>query len=225
MFSHWLWPSSSTSWILQQMFLVSCQCEQQLPHSLIRFAVVSIPIIILRKSKIKLRQKLVLGIFLCLSIAMVVVALTRISAYRLRGVIDLTWQIFWQYMEGCIALIMASLTTFRTAFIIVSSKRNEKKRKGPSYSMHQRLKAKLSRNRSDELEKWANEEGLPTIPGATLTGMRTFIHRKNRPVGGTAEMRFEYDRLEEEHPKGADIDPDRSSLSEARSDVMVVWGN
>lgn len=99
-------------------------------------------------------------------------------------------------MEGCIALIMASVTTFRTAFVTVSSKRNEKKRKGPSYSMRQRLKAKLSRNRSDELEKWADEEGLPTIPGATLTGMRNFVHRNNRPVGGTAEMRSEYDRLE-----------------------------
>lgn len=139
---------------------------------------------------------------------MVVVALTCISAYRWRGVIDLTWEIFWQYIEGCIALIMASVTTFRTAFITVSSKRNEKKHQGPLYSMRQRLIAKLSRSRSDKLEKWVNEEGLPTAPGATLTVMRTFIHRNNRPVGGTAEMRSEYGRLEEDHPKGADIDLD-----------------
>lgn len=139
---------------------------------------------------------------------MVVVALTCISAYRLRGVIDLTWEIFWQYIEGCIALIMASVTTFRTAIIAVSSKRNEKKHQGPLYSMRQRLIAKLSRNRSDKFEKWVNEEGLPTVPGATLTGMRTFINRNNRPAGGTAEMRSEYDRLEEDYPKGADMDPD-----------------
>lgn len=180
----------------------------------VSFAVVSIPIIILRKSKMQLRQKLVIGIFLCLSTAMVVVALTRISAYRLRGIIDLTWQLFWQYMEACIALAMASLTTFRTVFITVSSKRNEKKHhQGPSYSMRHRLVAKLSHSRNnrpdDELEKWENEECLPTVPGATLIGMRTFIRRNNRTVGGTAEMRSEYDRLEEEQlPKGADKDPD-----------------
>ena len=33
-------------------------------------------------------------------------------------------------MEGCSALIMASVTTFRTAFTTVSSKRNEKKHQG-----------------------------------------------------------------------------------------------
>ena len=38
----------------------------------------------------RVRQKLVLGVFLCLSIAMIGVALTRISAYRLRGGMDLT---------------------------------------------------------------------------------------------------------------------------------------
>lgn len=161
----------------------------------------------------QLRQKLVIGVFLCLSTAMVVVALIRISAYGLRGNIDLTWQLFWLYMEACIALTMASVTTFRTVFITVSSKRNEKKHQRPSYSMRQRLVAKLGgRSRPDELEKWENEEGLPTVPGATLTGMRTFIRRNNRTFGGTTEMRSEYDRLEEEHPKGTDKDPDLQTI-------------
>lgn len=78
--------------------------------------------------------------------------------------------------------------------------------------MRHRLVAKRhDRNNrpDDELEKWENEEGLPTVPGATLTGMRNFIRRNNRTVGGTADMRSEYDCLEEgEHPKGADEDPD-----------------
>lgn len=149
---------------------------------------------------------------------MVVVALTLISAYRLRGVLYLTWcQTFWQYMEGCIALIMASVTTFRTAFITVSSKRNDKERKGPSYSMRQRLKAKLNRNRSDELEEVA-DEGLLTIPGATLTGMRTLIHRNWRNSWDALRVRSP----QEEDTKGAHIDLDLWSLSEVRSDVPVA---
>ena len=148
----------------------------------------------------KFRQKFVLGIFLCLSTVMAVVALTRISAYRLRGVIDLTWQIFWQHMEGCIALIMASLTIFRTAFVAVSSKRNEPEFRGPSYSMRMRLMTRFKRDRSAELEKPENEEKLPSVPRATLTGIRTFIRRNQRLDGETTVMRSEYDRLEEGHP-------------------------
>lgn len=158
-------------------------------------AVVSIPILILRKAKIKLRQKLVMGLFLCLSFAMVVVALTRISEYRLSE-LDIVWQLFWMYMEACIALIMASLKTFRTAFVTIAHKKKEEEKKGkPSSFIRQRLMARLNRrSRMKELEK--NENNLPAIPGATLTGMRTFIQQNNHSVDGT---RSEYNRLDESH--------------------------
>lgn len=160
----------------------------------------------------KLRQKLVLSVFLCLSFAMIVVAIIRISPYHSRRVRDVTWLLFWQHIEGCIALIMASVTILRTAFVTAGHKRDEKKKKEPSYSIRQRLMAKIKRDRSDDLED--TELDLPTIPRATLTGMRTFIHRNNRLVGESAVMRSEYDRLEEGRPKGTDMDPDVDSQTD-----------
>ena len=145
---------------------------------------------------------------------MVICALTRISAYRLRGVIDLTWQIFWQHMEGSIALIMASVTVFRTAFVTAGSKKNGQKEQGPSYSVRQRLLARRNRIHSDEMEKLGREEGLPAIPGATLAGLRTFIRRNNRPVGETTVMRSDHDRFDEEHFHGAGSDSDLETQSE-----------
>lgn len=121
---------------------------------------------------------------------MVVCALTRMSAYRLRGVIDLTWQIFWQHVEGSVALMMASVTTFRTAFVAVGGKRNEKKEKIPSYTVRQRVLAKL--------KKAAEIDGLPSVPGATMTGLRTFIHRNNRPDDDSTVMGSASDRFSEE---------------------------
>ena len=180
--------------------------NQQLLHLELTSVVVSIPIIILRRTKIKTRQKFVLGAFLCLSLVMIIVALTRISAYRLRGVIDLTWQIFWQHMEGCVAMIMASITAFRTAFITVDSRREKVKHQGPSYSMRQRLKAKLMFNRSDEANGSAGQENLPAVPQATLTGMRTFIRKNNRSAGGTTAIWSEHDHLEEDDHKAGKID-------------------
>lgn len=174
---------------------------------LILYAVISIPILVLRKTQIKLQQKMILGVFLCLSFVMVVCALTRISAYRLRGVIDLTWQIFWQHVEGSVALMMASVTTFRTAFVAVGAKRNEKKEQIPSYTLRQRLLAKI--------KKSVDPDGLPSVPGATLTGLRTFIHRNNRPEGETTVMGSESDRLSEDYRKGAETDSQVDARSEA----------
>lgn len=152
---------------------------------------------VLGKTQIKLKQKFVLGVFLCLSFVMVVCAVTRISAYRLRGVIDLTWQIFWQHVEGSVALMMASVTTFRTAFVAVGNKRNEKKEKIPSYTIRQRLLAKL--------KKAADIEGLPSVPGATLTGLRTFIHGNNR-LEETTVMGSKSDRSSQDDGKGSETD-------------------
>ena len=125
---------------------------------------------------------------------MIVVALIRISGYRMRE-LDLVWQLFWLHMEACIALIMANLTTFRSAFVTIASrKKEEKKKEGLTTSMHRRLLARLNRRkRSDEREK--NEYGLPAIPRVTLTGVRTFIDRNNRSMGDT---RSEYGGEEEE---------------------------
>lgn len=136
-----------------------------------------------------------MGVFLCLSLAMIVVALTRISEYRLLE-LDLVWQLFWIYMEACIALIMASLKTFRTAFVTITHKKNEEKKKAkPSSFIRQRLMARLNRrSRMKELEK--NENDLPAIPRATLTGMRTFIHGNNHSVD---ETRSEFGYMDEDH--------------------------
>lgn len=134
-----------------------------------------------------------MGVFLCLSFAMVVVALTRMSGYRLSDM-DLVWQLLWLHIEACIALIMASLRTFRTAFVTISHQRNEKKKKKetPSSFIHKRLMA--SRRGIQALEK--NEDGLPAIPGATLTGPRTIIQGNNHSVD---ETRSELNRRDEDH--------------------------
>lgn len=157
-------------------------------------AVISIPILILRKTKIKLRQKLSMGIFLCLSFAMIVVAMARMSKYHVKT-LEMAWQLFWLGMEACIALIMASLTIFRTVFVTMRNERKEKEKKHLFVSsIRQRLRHRLNRrNPRDELE--TNE--LPTIPRGILTGMRTFISRNNRSLDeGT---RAEDSHLKEGH--------------------------
>ncbi|KUJ14098.1 uncharacterized protein LY89DRAFT_564565, partial [Mollisia scopiformis] len=81
-----------------------------------------IPILILRKSRTKLQQKFSLGIFLCLSFIMVIFALTRVGGLKRGDKVDVTWAIFWQFSEGCVACIMASIVPFRTLFVTLVSR-------------------------------------------------------------------------------------------------------
>lgn len=128
----------------------------------------------------KLNQKFGLGIFLCLSIFMIITAIIRISAISTLAhafgvtieALDPTWRGFWQQVEACIAVLMVSFTAFRSIFIAESS-RNRNKGAKAWYASRQRI---LNLQRKIASEEQGNN-GLPSIPSPTLTGLRTFIHR------------------------------------------------
>ena len=146
--------------------------------------VVSIPVIVLKKTQMGLSRKLGLGAFWCLSVMMALIALVRMGGYRFQGTIDATWQVFWQYVEACVAIIMGSATAFRTLFVGENSRKAPQKKF--SYSIRQRLMRKSS------LEKdWEDTNGrhLPTVPSATLSGLRTFIHRHGPTRVGLTSQR------------------------------------
>lgn len=94
---------------------------------------------------------------------------------------DLTWQIYWQYVEACIGCIMASVSTFWTFFVTSNSDAARKKTQGLSYAFCQRLENKL--RRSGAKDPWegicGDDEELSAIPLATRLGMRTCICRNN----------------------------------------------
>ena len=135
------------------------------------FLIISIPARILYQVRIAPRHKFGIGAFLFLSIFMIIIACIRISGFRVHGSYGYTWQAFWMEFEACTAVIMVSLTAFRSLFVAEGSRRSEEKRGRAWYSSSV---ARLRRGkRSDGAER--DLESLPKIPGASLTGMRTFI--------------------------------------------------
>ena len=150
--------------------------------------IIGIPLRLLWSVKIKPRQKLVLGIFLSLNLFMAIVASIRVSRLKIRGIIDDVWLFIWQQIEACVAVAMVSLTAFRSAFVkSENSGARNKAAKKPWYSstVHA-IRHSRPHRRSDE----ENLEELPSIPFATLTGMRTFIaggrhSRKGRQISAS----------------------------------------
>jgi hypothetical protein len=53
-------------------------------------------------------------------------------------------------------------------------------------------------------------DGLPQIPSATITGVRTFIRRNNRTFGASTVMRSELNQMH----GGRDEDQDVKNISE-----------
>ena len=124
----------------------------------------------------KLRQKLGLGAFLCLSFFIVAVAIVRVAGFHYHGMYDDTWVILWSQLEACVAVTMVSLTAFRSFFVATAS---EKKRASP----RQASSSRLYKKHAQSLPKERDLADL-TIPSATLTGMRTMI---SRPLPRTLE--------------------------------------
>ena len=131
-----------------------------------------IPIILLWNVKVKRSQKMLLSIFLCLSVCMIVIAIVRISGLRLSNKSpDVQWETFFQQVEASVSVITISLTAFRSLLGLKALKAREKKHR--AWYSYQRIA--LFRNRHKTSESELNGERLPSIPGATLSGIRTFI--------------------------------------------------
>ena len=133
-------------------------------------------------------QKLGIGVFLSLNIFMIIIACIRIIGFNL-FYHAYSWHLFWLQVEGSVAVIMVSLTAFRPFFASQVSEARDRMAK-PWYSS---TVAKLRRQKPSS-ESY-NLEGLPSIPSATISGMRTFIRGSRLGCGPE-----EYDELASYEP-------------------------
>ena len=129
------------------------------------YLVLIIPPWLLWKVKISLKQKIGIGSFLCLSLIMIIIAVTRIS--RVHASDFQIWAPFWQQLEACVAVLMLSLTAIRTLYV-PAKKSQEQQKKRTSYSRHKHL--------WPSSKKLQDESYLQLdMPRATLTGVRAVI--------------------------------------------------
>ncbi|KAI9652819.1 MAG: hypothetical protein M1831_006344 [Alyxoria varia] len=166
--------------------------------------IVSIPVAILWKVKIAIRQKFGLGTALCLSLVMAIFAIVRCAGTKMpNGRSDSVWVHFWQQQEASIAVIMVSITSFRSLFVVNLALQ---KQKSPSQSFdslrgliqhtfrrmftrgtrNERHDGSVFRPSDDDMQPLrrlrkpqaahiASQD--PKIPSATISHMRTIIDR------------------------------------------------
>ena len=159
--------------------------------------VLSLPVSILWKVRISVRQKVGLAFSLCLSGAMVLVTIVRIAGIKLRGSgsVDIVWLAFWQQQECSIAVLMLSVSAFRSFFVPSSVRSPAPRHQG--YSPSEKRRRFLHRRPHPDLCDTHETNGLPQIPSATITGLTTVIEG-----GRQVEERADPDRhLDRDHDR------------------------
>ena len=134
--------------------------------------IVVLPIWLLRSVQIEGRQKFVIGVFLSLNLFMTFTAAIRVSGLRYHGTFDEVWLYVWQHMEACVAVIVVSLTAFRSVFV---SSRTSRLNKAARPNWYSSTIAAIKRRKASDNTSLSSINDLPAIPSATLTGMRTYI--------------------------------------------------
>lgn len=120
---------------------------------------------------------------------MAICAIVRIAGFHYKGVEDDTWEFFWQHTEGAVAVMMASITAFRTLFVKQTNNSDDKTPPAsPVQSLLHRLFGRfqsLARAQPDEKPTHTGSRPsftlkLPKLPSPVFTGVRTFIRRNNQ---------------------------------------------
>lgn len=178
--------------------------------------VLSLPLTILWKVRLNVRQKIGLASSLCLSCVMIIVTLVRVAGMRQKssGTVDIIWFTFWQQQESSIAVLMASVSAFRSLF--VPSPANPHIQRQQRFWPSEKGRRILRRRPGPDLCDTQVTNGLPQIPSATLTGMAAVIG-EGRQSEETAdlEQQFHSHLPSSEHGQPTDISTTNSSARDA----------
>ena len=94
----------------------------------------------------------------------------RVSGIGFQGTYDQTWAFFWQQMEACIAVFLFSFTGFKSLFTSRGSREGHQK-----FGSEDASPMKRHFIPNQKVPRQGRGGTFPSIPSATLTGMRTFI--------------------------------------------------
>ncbi|KAF7502321.1 hypothetical protein GJ744_006131 [Endocarpon pusillum] len=182
--------------------------------------VVSIPIIILRRSQMPTLTKIGLGTFLCLSVFMLVCSILRAAGTYYHGTLSYPWCIFWLHSEACIGIIMGSVTAYRSA--LVGSSNVAEKVQFFNKLFGRRTSSPIADHNAERAckkDQPIRRHLLLGFPGATLTGLRTLFGGNSRtpPTSFIAPTQnSDLDLLETDYHayvKGRQVDPERAIAS------------
>ncbi|KAJ5549202.1 hypothetical protein N7513_006436 [Penicillium frequentans] len=194
--------------------------------------IVSIPILLLRRVQLDAMTKIGIGCFVCLSVFMSACAITRAAGTYYHGSLDYPWQNFWLHIEACIAVLMGSITAYRSTLI------GSNEVSGRFQAYVEKFKRSLKRSTVEGTTDKAPENapsqsgffGLPRLPRglATFSGLKTRFglrstHGATLPTTASLDDEFsDYHAFLKSPPPVATV---ASSKSPASREMMQSMGS
>jgi len=143
---------------------------------------------------------------------MAVCAIVKVAGFHYQGLQDDSWNFFWVQIEASIAVMMGSVTAFRTLFVRPTKQPSDAMTpRSPAGNLAHRFFHRfqaLARASPDEKHPVGDEESmipdgqsrsflrLPTMPSPIFTGIRTFIRGSQRSAVGTTKTTATFDTLD-----------------------------
>ena len=169
---------------------------------LITGIVVYIPIHLIVRIQIRWTQKLALACSLCLTLVMIIITVIRASGIQWHNKLDFIWEVYWQTMAAEIGLILTAVSAFRTLFVARVKERRKRSTEGKtslwtrSKGLFMRLlspltwhsKSSSARSGGSGRKEVDDAVGFPSIPGGTMTGIRTFINGQGRATTRSSHL-------------------------------------
>ncbi|KAF2686160.1 hypothetical protein K458DRAFT_471604 [Lentithecium fluviatile CBS 122367] len=134
---------------------------------------------LLSKIRIRKGQKVALLFSLGLTAFMIVITIIRVSGLIKDGHVDTIWEIYWLALSGEVGIFMAAAIAFRSFFVTRGQSQAwtpPRKESGWFSSAF----SKGSRKRGNNDLDTGYGAGLPDIPRAHLTGIRSFIESEGK---------------------------------------------
>ncbi|KAH8701391.1 hypothetical protein GQ44DRAFT_664913 [Phaeosphaeriaceae sp. PMI808] len=144
--------------------------------------ILAIPICVIWRLRVQWSQKIALIFSLCLTVFMMVVTIVRVAGLVYHGMVDTIWEIYWMLVSGEVGVFMAAATAFRSFFVARNESRNYNSPHRVKLFFSDSFVKKFTRKRTETLDSLDcdTEPGLPGVPRAHMTGMRTFIDEQGR---------------------------------------------
>lgn len=151
-------------------------------------SVVYIPIYLIWKIQTRWTQKLAPVCSPCLTVVIIAITITRASGIRWRGGLDSIWEVF--FSDDCCGN-RNDLDSGACVPCTICFRAKERRKRSWWASMNRVFYILLSprtwrsKSKSSGMENVAdkdveNGDGFPSIPGGTMTGMRSFIDRQGK---------------------------------------------
>jgi len=123
---------------------------------------------------------------LCLTVFMMATTVTRLAGLIYDEMVDTIWEIYWTLISGEVGVFLAAATAFRSFFVARKASKNGTPQQQAQRFFSASFVAKFNRKKKSTLDdtmESRNEKGafgLPRVPRAQITGLRTFIDERGR---------------------------------------------